>query len=358
MPDRFVLVLAGGRGERFWPWSRPERPKQLLPLAGGGRSLLAATLERAARVVPSERILVLTAADLIEAVRAECPPGVRVLGEPAPRNTAPAIAVAAGLFRAEAPEASFAVMPSDHAIDDGDAFAAELDRAFGLAERETALLTFAITPAGPDTNFGYVRKGARLGERLYRVAGFTEKPDRATAEAYLASGEYGWNSGIFVWRASTFLDALQATRPALAAAARPLVDAAGTPGFAERFARDFPGLESISVDYAVLEKAPHVLTIEPRFDWDDLGSWGAWARRQPKDARGNVVFGDALAVDCERCVVVGEGGLAAAMGLRDMVVVHVAGATLACRVDESEKVRKVSEAVRARAAGMNPARPA
>jgi len=345
MLDRFVLVLAGGRGERFWPWSRPARPKQLLPLARDGRSLLAATFERAMRLVPSaDHVLVMTALDLKEAVRRECP-GARVLGEPVGRNTAPAIAAAAAWIPGES---AFAVLPADHAIDDLEAFTSDCRRAFAAADREPVLVTFGIPPTAPDTNLGYIRRGARLGERLFRAAQFTEKPDPARARAFLGSGEYLWNSGIFVWRRSVFLDALEAGRPALARALRALGAPASESSFEQRLADVFPPLEPISVDYAVLEKAPNVLVLEASFDWDDLGSWSAWARRQPRDARGNVAFGDAVVVDCDDCVVVGEGGTAAAMGLKSMVVVHVNGATLTCPLAESESVRRVSEAVRAR----------
>jgi len=348
MSDRFILILAGGRGERFWPWSTPQRPKQLLPLASGGRTLLGATLERAQALAPAERIVVLTARDLEPAVRRECPPGVQVIGEPVGRNTAPAIGAAAVWFASLAPDASFAVMPSDHAIEHVGDFRSDLERAFSFAERESALLTFGVPPTGPDTNFGYIKRGTRAGERLFRVAAFTEKPDRATAEGYLATGLYAWNSGIFVWRASVFLDALEVSRPALAAPLRELARDTRGPGFDARWDAVFPKLESISVDYAVLEKAPNTFMLETSFDWDDLGSWGAWARRQPRDANGNVLHGEAVAVDCRRCVVVGEGGTAAAMGLEEMVVVHVNGSTLTCRLDQTEQVRKVNEAVRAR----------
>lgn len=347
MPDRFVLILAGGRGERFWPWSRPGRPKQLLPLASGGRTLLAATLERALRVVPRERVVILTSRDLVGAVRADCP-GVRVLGEPVMRNTAAAIGAAAALFRAESPAAAFAVLPADHAIDREDAFAADLTRAFEACERQPVLLTFGIRPTHAETNFGYIQRGAALGERLHRVARFTEKPDRASAEAWIATGEYAWNAGIFVWTAATFLAALAASRPALHEPLDAMRWTGGDAGFERALDAVFPALESISVDYAVMEKAPNTLVLEAAFDWDDLGSWSAWARRQPHDERGNVRFGDTVAIECDGCVVVGDGGTAAAMGLRDMVVVHVEGSTLCCRLDESDRVRRVSEAVRAR----------
>ena len=347
MPDRFVLMLAGGRGERFWPWSTHSRPKQLLPLAPNGQTLLAATMARALQAVPADHVVILTARDLVDAVAAECP-GARVIGEPVGRNTAPAIAAAAQLFLADSKDASFAVFPSDHAIDDTAAFAADLERAFGLVERDSVLLTFGIKPLHPEPNLGYIQRGARLAGRLYRVAKFTEKPDLARATAFVASGEYTWNAGIFAWSARTFMDALEASRPAIAAPIRAMKWQGGDAGFARALEDVFPAIDAISVDYAVLEHAPNVVMMEAAFDWDDLGSWSAWARRQPRDDRGNVLFGDAVAVSCDRCVLVGEGGTAAAVGLDGMVVVHVGGSTLCCRLEDSDQVRRVSEAVRAR----------
>jgi mannose-1-phosphate guanylyltransferase len=351
MPDRFVLVLAGGRGERFWPWSRPQRPKQLLPLARDGRTLLAATLDRALALGPADHVMVLTARDLEPAVREEIAAcGALILGEPMLRNTAAAIAAASAWFGARADDPAFAVLPADHAIDDAASFGADLERAFAVAEREPVLVTFGIPAGEPRTSFGYIRRGTRLGDRLYRVAQFTEKPDAARAQTWVASGEYVWNSGIFVWRCSTFARALEASRPALAAAFGGRSWAGTAQDFGRQLEAIYPALESISVDHAVLEAAPNVLMIEASFDWDDLGSWGAWARRQPRDARGNVLFGDAVALDCDRCVVVGEGGTAAAMGLQGMVVVHTQGATLTCRLEDTDQVRRVTEAVRGKEA--------
>jgi len=207
-PERGALILAGGSGERFWPWSTPERPKQLLPLAPGGRTLLAATFERATRVVPPRSVLVMTSAALVEACRRECP-GATVVGEPVGRNTAPAIAAAAAFFAADA---AFAVLPADHAIEPAAAFAADIARAFEVARRDPVLVTFGVRPTAPETSFGYLQRGERLAERLHRVARFTEKPDRARAAAWVAGGDHLWNSGIFVWRKRVFLDALAAGR--------------------------------------------------------------------------------------------------------------------------------------------------
>ena len=344
-PERGALILAGGRGERFWPWSTASRPKQLLPLAPGGRSLLAATFARATRSIAAARIVVMTAKDLVDACRRECP-GAVVVGEPVGRNTAPAIAAAAAFF---GERDAFVVMPSDHAIDDEAAFAIDLEHAFSLATREPLLVTFGVKPGGPDTNFGYIRRGAKLSDRLHRVARFTEKPDPEHARQFVASGEYAWNTGIFVWAKRTFMDALAAGRPAIAGAFAGLAFGAGDGrAFEAMLAERFPAVEAISVDYAVVEGAPNVVTIDAAFDWDDLGSWGAWARRQPQDARGNVTWGDAVPVDCERCVVVGDGFPAAPLGLSDMVVVATPQGTLVCRRQDTDQVRRVTEAVRAR----------
>ena len=344
-PEHGALILAGGRGERFWPWSTAERPKQLLPLGSGGRSLLAATFARATRVVPPGQIVVMTSAALVDACRRACP-GAIVVGEPVGRNTAPAIAAAAAFF---GDQTTFAVLAADHAIDDESAFAADLERALDVARREPVLVAIGVRPTAPDTNFGYIRRGARLAERLHRVAQFTEKPDPTRAATWVASGEYLWNCSIFAWGKRAFMSALEATRPAIAEALAGLSFRAGEEkAFAAVLAERFPGLESISVDYAVLEAAPNVVVLEASFDWDDLGSWGAWARRQPQDARGNVLWGRAVPVDCERCVVVGDGMPAAALGLSDMVVVATSAGTLVCRKQDTEQVRRVTEAVRAR----------
>ncbi len=344
--DRGVLILAGGRGERFWPWSTSERPKQLLPLASGGRTLLAATFDRARRLVAADRIVIMTSQSLVEACRREAP-GAIVVGEPVMRNTAPAIAGAAAFF---SPQTAFAVLPSDHAIDDEEAFSADLDAAFTRASRDPVLVTFGIRPSHPETNFGYIRRGDALADGVHRVAQFTEKPDRARAEEWVASGDYAWNSGMFVWTRATFMAALAASRPAIAAALADLSFAPHeTAAFEQALAKRFPAIESVSVDYAVLESAPNTVVIEARFEWDDLGSWSAWARRQPRDDRGNVRWGDAVPVECNDCIVVGDGAIAAPLRLEGMVVVATRQGTLVCATSQSEHVRKVSEAVRARA---------
>lgn len=343
--DRGVLILAGGRGERFWPWSTPRRPKQLLPLASGGRSLLGATVDRARRLARPERIVIVTSADLADEVRRACP-GLSVLGEPIARNTAPAIAAGSAWLG----DGACAILAADHLIEDEDAFVADVERAFDLAEREAVLVTIGIPPTAPDTRFGYIHRGARLADRIHRVARFKEKPDLAHARAWSTDGEHLWNCSIFIWRRPVFLDALRASKPEMARAFEGVAWPREAGAWQARAGEIYSRVESISVDYAVLEHAPNTVTVEATFDWDDLGSWSAWANHQPRDGRGNVAFGQAVVEDCENCVVVGDGGVAAAVGLSDVVVVHANGATLACRLDRSEHVRKVSERLRERSA--------
>ena len=273
-----------------------------------------------------------------------------VVGEPVGRNTAPAIGAAAAWFQARGGGA-FAVLPSDHLIDDVDAFVADADRAFAAAERDRALLTFGIPATGPETNFGYIQRGAsRSGRGCTAWRRFTEKPDRARAESWVAGGRHLWNSGMFVWRPDVFLEALE-REPARAGGSaarpggrrrRPAQLRAGARRRVPRARVHLGGLRGARA------------RARARSCWRPPSTGTTWARGARGRAAsratrsGNVLFGDAVAVDCDGCIVVGEGGTAAALGLQDMVVVHVDGSTLACRLEETDRVRRVSEAVRQR----------
>jgi mannose-1-phosphate guanylyltransferase len=342
---RSALILAGGRGERFWPWSRPGLPKQLLPLAGG-KILLTATLERLDGIVPAGTTWILTSPDLAGKVSALVGKRARVIAEPVGRNTAPAIGFAALLSLAAGAEDGMAVLAADHLIADTDRFRADMESALALAESADRLVTFGIPPLRPDTVFGYIERGAPLGPaRAFAVAGFREKPDAETAAQYMASGHHYWNSGMFFWRPRNVLAALDRHRPALGEGVRALVPAAqaivggqaGDPVLATRF----PTLESISIDYAVMEKADNAAMIEASFDWDDLGSWNAWARRQARDARGNATVGKGVAIDSDDCVVLGGGTRpVVVLGGKSLIVVQHEGGTLVCPIERSDEVRK------------------
>jgi mannose-1-phosphate guanylyltransferase len=343
---RSALILAGGRGERFWPLSRPGRPKQLLPLAGG-KVLLTATLERLDGLVPAERRFVLTGRDLEAPVRELVGSSARVITEPVGRNTAPAAGLGALVALATGADGAMAVLPADHHVGDLGSFRADVEAAFATAEDHDRLVTFGVRPDRAETGYGYIEKGAPLDARAFDVKSFREKPDAATAAQYVQSGNFSWNSGMFFWRPRTLLDALGAHRPALLAGLRALGPAAQAwaAGDAASFDRSldasFGALESISVDYAVMEKARNAAVIEASFDWDDLGSWTAWARHHVHDESGNVVEGFAVAAQSSGCVVLGGGERpVVVLGARDLIVVQAEGGTLVCPRDRADEVRK------------------
>lgn len=339
--ERSALILAGGRGERFWPWSRSDLPKQLLPLADG-KSLLETTLERLDPLVPPERIWVLTGHDLVEPVRGVVGARARVVAEPVGRNTAPAVGLGAVLALTAGVRGAMAVLPADHLIPDGEAFRATASRALDLAEREPLLVTLGIPPQRPETGYGYIERGPALDSvpGAYRVRSFHEKPDAATAARFLSLGDFYWNSGMFFWRPEVLLEAMDRHRPALSSRLRRLQGLGGEKEAERALAEIFPELESISIDYAVMEHAENVAVLEAPFDWDDLGSWSAWARRQARDAAGNVTVGKALALDAADCVILGDGAPIVVLGARGLVVVQRPGGTLVCPLERSEDVRR------------------
>jgi mannose-1-phosphate guanylyltransferase len=338
---RSALILAGGRGERFWPWSRSDLPKQLLPLAEG-KSLLESTLDRMADLVPPERTWVLTGRDLVAAVTAVVGTRAHVIGEPVGRNTAPAVGLGAHLAKSAGATGGMMVLPADHFLPDPDAFRRTARRALELAEKESMLVTLGVPPQRPETGYGYIERGPAIDSipGAFRVRSFREKPDAGTAGRFLAAGDFYWNSGMFFWRPDVLLSALATCRPELARDLDRLPVRSDGAELNRALDEIFPGLESISVDYAVLERAENVAVLEAPFDWDDLGSWGAWARRQARDASGNVTVGKALAIDSEDCVVLGDGVPVVVLGAKGLVVVQRPGGILVCPLDRAEDVRK------------------
>ena len=351
-----AVIMAGGSGTRLWPLSRAARPKQLLDVVAdadgpGAHSLLAEAFGRLQAVLPTDRIWVCTAARYAEAVRAALPElrADRLVLEPVARDTANAVGLAAALVADVDPDAELAVVSADHVIRPVDRFAAALRTAYDvLAVRPRALVTLGVTPTSPATGFGYVQKGAPTEvPGAAEAASFREKPDRATAEGYLASGEYLWNSGMFVWRARTVLDALAEHLPESAAGlARVVAAPAGSQRDAV-LAEVFPTLPKISVDYAVLEPAAtepgRVVVVDLDVDWLDVGSWPALAHTLATDDAGNATRGLTVLVDSAGNVVLSDDPdhLVALVGVRDSVVVHTADVTLVCPVGDAERVKQL-----------------
>ncbi|MQA33261.1 mannose-1-phosphate guanylyltransferase [Modestobacter roseus] len=362
-----AVIMAGGSGTRLWPLSRAARPKQLLDVVAeegaageeqGAHSLLAEAFDRLRAVLPAEQIWVCTAAGYADAVRAVLPDlaAHRLVLEPVARDTANAVGLAAALVADVDPDAELAVVSADHVIRPVARFAAALRTAYAvLAARPRALVTLGVTPTAPATGFGYVQKGAPTEvPGAAEAAAFKEKPDRATAEAYLASGSYVWNSGMFVWRARTVLDALAEHLPETAAGLARIV---GAPAGAQRdtvLAEVFPTLPKISVDYAVLEPAAtepgRVVVVDLDVDWLDVGSWPALAHTLPVDDAGNATRGLTVLADSAGNVVLSDDPdhLVALVGVRDSVVVHTADVTMVCPVADAERVKQLLAAVEER----------
>jgi mannose-1-phosphate guanylyltransferase len=346
----YAVIMAGGSGTRFWPKSRRDRPKQLLSLSGA-TTMIQQTVARIEPLVPRDRILIVTGADQADATRAQLPdlPAESVIAEPAPRDTAPCVALAAGIIQKADPHATMIVMPADHVIEPPEAFRATVSAAVSVVDDDPgALVTFGIKPTHPETGYGYIERGPLLETRggipVYRVIQFREKPDKATAEQFLAAGNFAWNAGIFVWRAQTILDELKKHRPNLASALEPIFAALGTKAQAETLSQLFPSLERIPIDKAVMEHAPNVRVLEVPYVWNDVGDWRALATLLKRDPSGNAVQGDVVARDTTNSIIISDdGGLVATLGVDDLVIVHSGKATLVARKDQLDKLKSLVE---------------
>jgi len=349
MKNHYVVIMAGGKGERFWPQSRLKRPKHLLPIVGDS-PMLSQTIERLDGLVPPERVYVITNAEQRDAVLQSCPGLLpeKVIGEPEGRDTAAAVGLAALLVEAEGEDAAFALLPADHVIQDHEGFRSVLGSAFDAAEAEDCLVTIGIKPDFPSTGYGYLCRGEELkaenGRVLSKVDRFVEKPDLPKAEEYLKEGTYFWNAGMFVWRPSVILSALGKYAPALSSGLTKLKEEWQVSGrLAESMAKIYPSLEKISIDFAVMEKADGVVMLESAFDWDDVGEWPAIARHYPKDENGNVFKGMGLAIDSTENLTFSEDGhCISLLGVKDLIVVQSRDATMICHKDCAQQVKELA----------------
>lgn len=346
----WAVIMAGGSGTRFWPLSRRARPKQLLPLGGSDRSLLAETVERIRPLIPPERVIVVTAEHLADATRAELPevPPENVLAEPSARNTAPCVGWAAAHVRRRDPGGLLAILAADHHMGDPAGFRAILERALGAA-REGHLVTIGVRPTRPETGYGYLELGEPLAEGVYRARRFVEKPNRARAEQFLAARNYLWNSGMFFFRADAILAAIATHLPGLGEALARFDDAARAGREDEVVRAEYGTLPSISIDHGVMEKAAEVAVVPGDFGWSDVGSWTTAWELAPKDAQGNAASSDAVLVDAENNYVRGAAGkIIALVGVDDLVIVDTPDALLVVKRDRAQDVRAVVEALKAR----------
>lgn len=347
-PGVFPVIMAGGSGTRFWPLSRTARPKQFLPLATN-RPLIVETLARLKGLAPPKHAFVVCGAVHAPMVKKALPsvPKQNVLVEPQARNTAPAIALATAHVAHLDPEGIVIVIPSDQHVANVAAFQASLTEAIAVA-RAGHIVTLGIHPTRPETGYGYIQEGEPLTGTARRVRRFAEKPDRATAEQYLVSGEYLWNAGLFVFRADVMLEAFEHHMPELADALAPIRAAIGTKKEAAVLKREFSKMPATSIDYGVAEKSSNMAVVPSNCGWSDVGSFNALAEVRPLDEHGNVSLGDNLVIDSAGCVVVGKDKPIAVVGMKDVVVVDAGDALLVLPKDKSQDVRKVVEALKAR----------
>ncbi|MFM7148783.1 MAG: mannose-1-phosphate guanylyltransferase [Gemmataceae bacterium] len=351
-----AMIMAGGGGTRFWPRSRQARPKQFLAVVGE-RTLLQQAVDRLeSTAIPANRCWIVTGKDYIQETRQQVPslPPGNIIGEPCGRDTAPCIGLAAAIISRQDPDAVMVVTPADHIIEPSR----EFQRAVHVAEQMTqehpgAIITFGIPPTFPSTGYGYIHRGQsvanRQGIHVFRVASFKEKPKLAQAEEFLASGQYFWNSGIFVWKVSTLLSALHQHRPTLHAAISRMGEAWGTPRQQEVLEREYPNLEKVSIDYAVMEHHADVLVVQAPYRWDDVGSWLSVERLHPQDTHGNTVLGGHEGVQTRNCVIVGEPGkLIATVGVEDLIIIQDGDCTLVTHRSQEGAVKNLVEQMRAK----------
>lgn len=353
-----AVIMAGGSGTRFWPESRTDRPKQLLPITGG-KPLLAETVHRLDTVIPPERVWVVTNARQVAGVLKACPELLpeNVLVEPCARNTAPCVGLAARVIGARDPEATMAVLPADHLVSPVEEFRRSLRAGAAAAARKGAFVTFGIPPTYPATGYGYIKRAGPEGEyeglECFHVESFTEKPDRKRAEAFLAEGGYYWNSGIFVWRVDTILEAIAAHMPGLQDGLDEIAPTIGKPGFQDAVDAVYPRLPSEPVDVGIMEKVAGTLVLSTPYRWSDVGSWKALYDEVEHDADGNAaVFpggGTLLAHDARGVLAYsGEPQVIAVLGMENVLVVRTPDAILVAPRERSEEVKQIVEELKAR----------
>jgi mannose-1-phosphate guanylyltransferase len=346
----FAVIMAGGKGARFWPRSRERMPKHLLDILGE-RTIIRETVDRIKPLVPAERTLIVTgrshAAELIRQLP-EIPPE-NILIEPVGRNTAPCIGFAALHILKRVPDAVMLVLSSDHRIGDEAAFLRIMQAAAEAALQGDPLVTIGIRPTGPETGYGYIEQGELVSkngpDEIYRVRSIREKPPLEQAERFLAQGGFSWNSGMFVWKASTIIKAIGLHLPDLQRGLLKIRETLGTDREEEVVGAIYSGLQSVSIDYGVMEKAKDVLVIPGAFDWSDLGSWDALWEVSKKDENGNAVRGEFIGIDAANSLVHSSGKLVALVGVKDLLVVETKDALLICRRGRSQDVKKIVESL-------------
>jgi len=342
--NRYCVIMCGGVGSRFWPRSRAAMPKQFIDFFGTGRSLLQMAVDRMRGIVPVENMIMITNEAYAQIIKQQLPEldDSQFLLEPARRNTAPCIAWAAHHIKALNPDAQIMVAPSDHLILNVDNFKQSVIKAFEFIAQRGALLTMGIKPSRPETGYGYIQVGEHISDNFAAVKTFTEKPNEDLARVFLESGEFFWNSGMFFWSADSILQALSAYAPDVNAVFEAGEQHFGTPQEQTFINEHFPSCPNISIDFAVMEKAPNVYVEMVDFGWSDLGTWGSLYENSPKNIDGNVTQGcQALMFNSHNNIVAVKGDkLVVASGLEDYIIADVEDALLIVPFSEEQKIKQ------------------
>ena len=342
--DNYCVIMGGGIGSRFWPFSRKTMPKQFLDFFGTGRSLLQQTFDRFNKIIPTENILIVTNAIYADLVKEQLPEldSKQILLEPARRNTAPCIAWASYHIRSLNPDANIVVAPSDHLILKEGEFLAAIEKGLDFVSKYDKLLTLGIKPNRPETGYGYIQIAEQEGDNFYKVKTFTEKPELELAKVFVESGEFYWNSGLFMWNVNTIIKAGEALLPELASKLAPGKDVYGTPEEKAFIEENFPACPNVSIDFGIMEKADNVYVSLGDFGWSDLGTWGSLYDLSPKDEQGNVTLKcDSMIYNSNNNIVVlPKGKLAVIEGLEGFLVAESDNVLLICKKDEEHAIRK------------------
>ena len=343
----YAVIMAGGRGERFWPECRAERPKQLMNLFGNA-PLIEQTVLRLQGLVPQDNILIITNETYVSRIRELLPqiPAEHVIGEPCARDTAPCVALAAGIVKAQAgsENALMILLPADHFIVNQQAMISDLKACAETVAGHHAIATIGISPDTPSPHYGYLACGKTVtysGRHFYEVERFTEKPSSETAKRLLAQGNYKWNSGMFVFSVKTILEEMRTQIPELHRFAENVAHVWMTEKFSPECRETFASLPKISLDYAIMEHASGILALEAEFDWDDIGNWTSLRNHFGVDADNNVVHASAELLDCRDCIVFSEdrNRLIAGIDLRDTVIIQTPDVTLVAPASSTEKIK-------------------
>ena len=347
----YAVIMAGGIGSRFWPMSRQNYPKQFLDILNTGKTLIQDTFERLTNVVPPENIYVVTANEYIHIVKTQLPQirEENILGEPSRKNTAPCIAYISFKLLQKDPKASLIVAPADHLISDKIAFTKVCLEAFSFINKHNAFITLGITPSHPNTGYGYIQRELQsVTDNVYKVKTFTEKPNLELAKTFLASGDFLWNAGIFVWQVKNIIKAFEKYLPEMYDVFLAEKDSFNTPGEKKALEHIYPLCTNISIDFGIMEKADNVYVIPSSFGWSDLGTWKSAYDNLEKDYLGNAAAGEkVMVIDARNCMIHSKGNkLVVLQGAEDFIIVDTDDVLLICKKDKEQEIKDYVAEVR------------